>query len=190
MARILSETTRHHAHLCPRQVLGARLGLLGLRLLDIETPAEEKPLHAFVETEGCFADGVSAATGCRVGARTMHVVDYGKTAATLVKAETGLAYRIHPRPSARESAFLYAPNARDKWDAYLEGYQRMPEDDLFEAQLVELKVPIGEIISTPDAKEVCRVCGEEIFNSREILRGQQVLCRSCAGDGYYLASGG
>lgn len=190
LARVLSETTRYHARLCPRQVLGARLGLLGLRVLGFDAPPPDKVLHAFVETDGCFVDGLSAATGCRVGARTLHVIDYGKMAATLVDAQSGLAYRIRPRASAREAASLHAPNARDRWDAYLEGYRKMPDDDLFEVQQVRLRVPIEEIISTEDAKTICSGCGEEIFNGREVVEGQQVLCQSCAGNSYYLTGSG
>jgi hypothetical protein len=34
---------------------------------------------------------------------------------------------------------------------------------------------------------VCDRCGEEISNGREVLRNGLELCRTCAGDGYYLA---
>ena len=50
-----------HRHLCPRQVLGLRMGLLAGDWLGIELPQAGKRLIAIVETDGCFADGVAVA---------------------------------------------------------------------------------------------------------------------------------
>jgi formylmethanofuran dehydrogenase subunit E len=45
-------------------------------------------LLTILETDGCAADGVSAATGCWVGRRTLRVEDFGKVAATFVDTQT------------------------------------------------------------------------------------------------------
>ena len=66
-----------------------------------------------METDGCAVDGVSVATGCSFGRRTMHILDFGKTAATFVDRETLKAVRIYPNPEARRLARLYAPDAPD-----------------------------------------------------------------------------
>jgi hypothetical protein len=34
------------------------------------------------------------------------------------------------------------------------------------------------------------VCGEEIINERELERDGLLLCRSCAGEGYYMLAEG
>lgn len=186
LARILQISSSRHSHICPRQVLGARVGLLGLQMLGIETPYEGKPLHVFVETDGCFVDGLSVATDCRVAARTLHVVDYGKMAATLVDAHTERAYRIHPLATARRTARDYAPDASDKWHAYLEGYQLVPDDLLLAVKQVQLRVAIKDLVSTSDARAECSICGEEIFNSREVVQDGRIVCRGCAGPSYFL----
>ena len=49
-----------------------------------ELPQTDKRLYTFVETDGCFADGVMVATGCSLGHRTLRLIDYGKVAATFV----------------------------------------------------------------------------------------------------------
>jgi formylmethanofuran dehydrogenase subunit E len=80
----------------------------------------------------------------------------------------------------------YAPEARNPWEAYLFGYQRMPADELLSAQTVQLKTPIEQIISRPGLKALCDHCREEIMNQREIARGGATLCRACTGASYYL----
>lgn len=92
---ILAQSATRHQRVCPRQVLGARLGLLAGLLLDLPLPQSDKRLVAIVETDGCFVDGISAATGCHVGRRTLRVEDYGKVAATLVDSRTE---KTMPRP--------------------------------------------------------------------------------------------
>jgi formylmethanofuran dehydrogenase subunit E len=177
---ILEQAAALHRHLCPRQVLGARMGILAGRLLSLELPQKNKRLYTFVETDGCFADGVSAATGCWLGRRTMRLIDHGKVAATFVDTHTRRAVRIRPHPQARTEARRYAPDAKTRWHAYLAAYQIMPDDVLLEAQWVELTLDLDQLISRPGARTVCHRCGEEIINEREVTRDGTILCRGCA----------
>ena len=182
---LLRATAARHDHLCPRQVLGVRMGLLAARILGLNLPQTDKRLLTIVETDGCFSDGIAVATGCWVGRRTLRVEDYGKVAATFIDTATNRAIRITPRLAARDLAARYAPEAVNGWEAYLLGYQRMPDDELLAVQDVQLTASIQSIISTPEARAICAVCGEEIFNEREVVRGDEVLCKSCAGNNYY-----
>jgi formylmethanofuran dehydrogenase subunit E len=183
---ILEEcAARHNGRLCPRQVLGARIGLLAGRILGITLPQRDKRLVALVETDGCFTDGVSAASGCRVGRRTMFVYDYGKTAVTFVDSLNETAIRVHPRPTGRERAWAYAPDQPDSWYAQLFGYQVMPDDELMVLEYVRLKQPLAKLISQPGCRAICSRCGEEVMNERELTRQGVVLCRPCAGEAYY-----
>ena len=84
---------RHNDHLCPRQVLGVRMGLAGAAALGVEAPQGNKRMLVITETDGCFVDGIEVATGCSVGHRTLRVEDYGKVAATFVDLETQEAIR-------------------------------------------------------------------------------------------------
>jgi formylmethanofuran dehydrogenase subunit E len=177
---ILERAAALHRHLCPRQVLGARMGILAGRLLSLELPQQNKRLYTFVETDGCFADGIGAATGCWLGRRTMRLIDHGKVAATFVDTHTRRAVRIRPHPQARTEARRYAPDAKTRWHAYLAAYQIMPDDVLLEAQWVELTLDLDQLISRPGARTVCHRCGEEIINEREVTRDGTILCRGCA----------
>lgn len=177
---ILERSAALHHHLCPRQVLGARMGILAGRLLSLELPQKNKRLYTFVETDGCFADGVSVATGCWLGWRTMRLIDHGKVAATFVDTRTRRAVRIHPRPQVRMEAWRYAPDAKTRWHACLEGYRIMPDDVLLDAQWVELTLDLDRLISRPGVRTECQVCGEEIINEREVTLDGMILCRGCA----------
>jgi hypothetical protein len=118
-----------HERLCPRQVLGVRIALQGGRLLGLRLPQAigQKRLLTFVETDGCFVDGVAAATGCSVGQRTMRIVDQGKVAVTFVDTVTEHATRVWPQQKARATALAYAPaTTADRWLAQREGYLCMP----------------------------------------------------------------
>lgn len=183
---LLRKSAELHHHLCPRQVLGVRMGMRAEGLLGIELPQVAKRVLAIVETDGCFSDGVAVAANCWVGRRTMRVEDYGKSAVTFVDTRIERAWRISPHPDGRHLAHRYAPEARNRWEAMLIGYQRMPDDELLIWEPVALATPVGRIISRAGYRVTCEICGEEIINEREVRVGGQCLCRACAGEAYYL----
>jgi formylmethanofuran dehydrogenase subunit E len=182
---ILRESSARHTHLCPRQVLGARMSLYAGKLLALDLPRRDKRLLVIAETDGCFTDGVEAATGCRVGHRTLRIEDYGKIAATFADVSTGTALRVAPRLDIRRRAFAFAPGERRRYFAQLHAYQVMPDDELFSMDAVQLKTPLAEILSRPGVRVNCDGCGEEIINGREVRGHELVLCLPCAGSAYY-----
>ncbi len=182
---LLNQSAALHQHLCPRQVLGVRMGMWAGELLSLALPQQDKRLLTIVETDGCFSDGVAVATNCWVGRRTMRVEDLGKVAATFIDTATQQAVRIAPHPQARSVAAAYAPEADNRWAAMLLGYQRLPTTKLLIAQAVELLTPVTTLISRAGQRALCAACGEEILNEREIIHEDTILCRTCAGAGYY-----
>jgi len=186
---LLQISAEVHRHLCPRQVLGVRMGLLGGRLLGLDVPQTDKRIFTIVETDGCGLDGIAVATGCNVGRRTMRVLDWGKTAATMVDSKTGQAVRIIPHPKVRDTAPEYAPDAKNRWESYLLGYQRMPDEVLLTAQKVELTFSLKQWLSRAGVRVDCQVCGEEIINEREVIQNGFILCRGCAGEQYFQSVG-
>jgi len=184
---ILDLSASWHRHLCPRQVLGARMGLAGAAALGLAIPQRDKRLLGLVETDGCFASGVEAATGCSMHHRTLRLVDYGKVAVTFVDVRTGTAVRLAPQPDVREKALAYAPEETKHYFAQLVGYQRMPDAELLTIQPVRLTTPVETIISRAVVRVNCAACGEEIINEREVRRDGQTYCQSCAATPYYEA---
>ena len=182
---ILERSSARHSHLCPRQVLGARMALAALDLLHIDTPITKQAGLVILETDGCFADGIEAACGATVGHRTLRVNDLGKIAATFVDVRSGRAIRFSPRLDVRLRARLYASGEERRYFAQLRGYQVMPANELFRVQDVVLDPPLYTLLSVPNARAVCAACGEEIINERQVVIDGLTLCRTCAHSGYY-----
>lgn len=190
LADLLKQSAALHHNLCPRQVLGVRMGLRAGTILGLELPQKGKRLLTIVETDGCFSDGVAVATNCRVGRRTLRVEDFGKVAATFIDIRTETAVRLAPSGQARDLACLFAPEAKNRWEGYLLGYQRIPEEHLFTNQTVTLRVPAGQLISRAGSRVKCSLCGEEIINEREMVIDDQIVCRACGGLSYYVLENG
>jgi formylmethanofuran dehydrogenase subunit E len=181
----LEIASRDHKHLCPRQILGVRIGLKGMSLLGFEAGQRHKHLFAITETDGCFIDGVIAVTQCTVGHRTLRVEDYGKVAATFVNTSTGRAVRVAPALDIREKAGRFTPEEKRHYFAQLQSYQIMPDEELLTVQPVTLNMSIEEIISHSGIRVNCTRCGEEIMNGRQVLLDGKPYCHSCAEGGYY-----
>ena len=187
LKNMLAQTAAMHKHLCPRQVLGVRMGIAAAGLFPFELPQKNKRLLAFVEADGCFADGVSAATGCTLGHRTMRLVDYGKVAVTFADTETGRAVRISPLAGVRKLAAEAAPEETNRWKAQLAAYQTLPAEQMFRVQEVRLNLDLAAIVGAPRPRLACAECGEEILNQRTVEKDGRMLCLSCAGDSYWSA---
>jgi formylmethanofuran dehydrogenase subunit E len=161
------------------------MGLAGAAALGLTLPRKDKRLLIIVETDGCFADGIAAATGCSMGHRTLRLEDYGKIAATFVDVRTETAVRIAPQPHIRQKAHTYAPGEKKRYYAQLIGYQHMPDHELLTIQPVRLSIPVRQIVSRNGVRVNCTQCGEEIINQREILQAGRPYCLACATPAYY-----
>jgi formylmethanofuran dehydrogenase subunit E len=183
---LLETSVRNHSHLCPRQILGVRLGLAGLKALAFDAPPDNKQLLVITETDGCFVDGLSAATKCAVGHRTLRVEDYGKVAAVFVDVKTGRAVRVAPVLNIRQRAYACASSDETRqYFAQMQAYQIMPDEDMFSVTEVRLVASVESILSRPGLRVDCGMCGEEIMNEREVHQNGMILCYTCAHGGYY-----
>ncbi|NTU43605.1 MAG: formylmethanofuran dehydrogenase [Nitrospirales bacterium] len=184
---LLDESVKIHGHLCPGQVLGVKMSMLGLRLIGIEEPKgrDRKAIIVFVEMDRCATDAVQSVTGCSLGHRSMKFMDYGKMAATFLNLRTGKAVRVVAREDAREKAKQLFPEMENKYAAQLEAYKVMEEKDLFDVMDVEVRVKPEDMPGRPMKRVVCEQCGEHVQDMREISLGGRVLCRPCAHGGYF-----
>ncbi len=189
--KILEESVKTHGHLCPGQVLGVRLALLGLRLIGIKDPKgkDRKKFLVFVEIDRCATDAIQSVTGASLGKRSLKFYDYGIMAATFYHLETKKAFRILAREEAREKAREYFPEIKDKYRCQLEAYRIMPEEELFEIQEVEINLSPFDLPGRPLKRVQCENCGAWVQDGREVKLGGKTLCRPCASGGYFRLPG-
>jgi formylmethanofuran dehydrogenase subunit E len=183
----LREAEIAHGHLCAGQVLGVRMAMAGLSRLGIEDPrgADRKRLVTYVEIDRCATDAIGVVTGCRLGKRALKFFDWGKMAATFVDLQAERAVRVSAKESSKEAARLLHPELDNKNAQQMLAYREMKDEDLFEFQNVKVDVRPEDLPGFKGQRIVCSKCGEGINFHREIVRGDQILCRACSGESYY-----
>jgi formylmethanofuran dehydrogenase subunit E len=186
----LREAERAHGHLCAGQVLGVRLAMLGLEKLGIEDPRgkDRKRLVTFVEIDRCATDAIAVVTGCRLGKRALKFRDWGKVAATFVDLQTGRAVRIAAKESSKQAARETFPEL-GKEAGQQKAYAQLSDEILFDKQWVKVEVQPEDLPGFKGPRVVCAQCGEGINFKREVVKDGRTLCRSCAGERYYISLG-
>ena len=185
---LLEECGRAHGHICAGQLLGVRMALVGCRLIGIDDPrgADRKRLIVWVEIDRCMADAVSAATGVRLGKRSLKFFDYGKVAATFLNASTDKAVRIVALEESRALADERYPQIENKRERQFRAYLEAEDEELFKIERVRVKYSEMDQPGRPLSRTICAQCDEGVNDGREVLgREGERLCRSCAIGGYY-----
>jgi len=185
---LLQESLNSHGHLCPGQVLGVRMSMLGLREIGITDPKgkDRKKLIVFVEMDRCATDAISSVTGCTLGRRTMKFMDYGKMAASFMDLRSQKVLRVIAREDSREKAKKYFPAIKDRSRAQLEAYMVMSDQELFDIKDIKVIVKPEDLPGRPLTRVQCARCGEYVQDMREVIRDGKTFCRSCAFGGYYI----
>ena len=185
---LLAECERLHGHICPGQVLGVRMALLGCGLLGVEEPrgADRKKLLVWVEIDRCMTDALSAVTGVRLGRRSLKYLDYGKVAATFFNTGTGRAVRVSARDDSRELADRLYTEVESRKERQMLTYRGASEDELFEVSEVSVRLSEFDLPGRPRLRVKCVECGEGVNDGREVSNGLgEKVCKPCAGGGYF-----
>jgi formylmethanofuran dehydrogenase subunit E len=185
---LLETSVERHGHLCPGQVVGVRMSMLGCKLTGLDDPSSRqqiKKLLVYVEMDRCTADAVAHVTGVKLGRRSLKFMDYGIMAATFVNLETGKAYRILSTEESRDLASHYAPEVTGKREQQLEAYQRMPDSVLFRVQEVHVPIHDEDMPGPTRYKATCSRCGQIVRDRREVERNREILCKPCAEGAYF-----
>jgi len=182
---LLEEAGRAHGHMCPGQILGVRMAMLGSQLVKVEEPKKSKKLIVYVEIDRCATDAVGVVTGCRLGKRTLKYVDYGKVAATFVNTEIQEAVRVVALDHTRQLAEERFPHLETKKEKQMAAYKTLPDQMLFKVERVRVQLLPEDAPGRPLSRVFCEVCGEGVNDKREVVREGRTLCRACAGRAYY-----
>ncbi len=188
LQELLRECEILHGHICPGQVLGARMAIHGCNLIGLDDPRGEdrKKLIVWVEIDRCMTDALSAATGVRLGRRSLKYLDYGKVAATFLNTETGKAVRIAALDSSRAMADARYSTVHSKKERQMRTYSEASELELFKVEWVIVDLKEMDAPGRPRSRVACERCFEGINDGREVeATGGEILCRSCATGAYY-----
>lgn len=185
---LLKQSANTHGHLCPGQVVGVRMAMLGCRLIGLDNPSHHdqiKKLLVYVEMDRCTADAVAHVTGVKLGRRSLKFVDYGIMAATFVNLETKASYRVLSTEESRDLVPQYAPEIMDKPAQQLEAYKRMPDCVLFRVQRVSIKLSEFDLPGPTRRKVTCSRCGQVIRDAKETVVDGRFICRPCTENAYF-----
>ena len=185
---LLENSAVAHGHLCPGQVVGVRMAMLGCRLIRLNEPTRHdqiKKLIVFVEMDRCTADAVAHVTGVKLGRRSLKFLDYGIMAATFVNLENEKAFRVVSTEEARDLARYFAPEILGKHAQQLETYNRMPDNVLFRVQQVKVAINEFDMPGPTRRKATCVQCGQVVRDRREVIKEGRSLCKPCTDEVYF-----
>lgn len=185
---LLIECERLHGHICPGQILGVRMALLGCRLIGIEDPkgADRKSLIVWVEIDRCMTDAVSAVTGVRLGKRSLKYFDLGKVAATFLNLSDNSAVRLLALDESRAVADSLYAHVESRKERQMLAYRELEDVELFKIERVQVDLDEFDMPGRPRARVTCARCLEGINDGREVFDGLgEKICRACAFGGYY-----
>lgn len=185
---LLHECETLHGHICPGQVLGARMALVGCRLIGVDDPRgiDRKKLIIWVEIDRCMTDALSAVTGVRLGRRSLKYFDYGKVAATFLNTETGRAVRVAALDSSRALADARYASFQSKKERQMAAYREAAEAELFKIENVRVDLKEMDAPGRPRMRLTCTRCLEGVNDGREIVDDAgEVTCIPCANGAYY-----
>jgi formylmethanofuran dehydrogenase subunit E len=186
--QLLEQYELTRGNLCPGQLLGIRMAVLGCHLVGIEDPrgADQTKLIVWVEIDRWLADALEAVTAVRLSKRTLKFLDYGKLAATFLNVQTGKAVRIVALESSRRLADQRHPEIESKYVRQMSVYREATDEELFAVNVVEVQLNEMDAPGHPRSRVICAHCGEGVNDGREVSgRDGSTLCRACAfGAGY------
>ena len=185
---LLVECERLHGHICPGQVLGVRMALLGCRLIGVSDPkgADRKSLIVWVEIDRCMTDAVSAVTGARLGKRSLKYLDYGKVAATFLNLSANSAVRLLALDESRAHADSLYAHVENRKERQMLAYRELEDERLFKIERVRVDLGEFDMPGRPRSRVTCARCSEGINDGREVFDGMgEKICRACAFGGYY-----
>lgn len=185
---LLEASSEVHGHLCPGQVVGVRMAMLGCKLIGLDDPTSReqiKKIIVYVEMDRCTADAVAYVTGVKLGRRSLKFMDYGIMAATFVNLHADTAFRVLSTEEARDLATVYALEIGDKSDQQITAYYRMPDSVLFRVQKVKVHLGAWDLPGPTRYKTTCVRCGQVIRDHREVIKSGQVFCRPCTEGCYF-----
>ena len=188
----IEKVVAFHGHSCPGLAIGIRAAEFAAKELPGCSPAG---LVCVTETDMCGVDAIQYLTGCTFGKGNLIHRDYGKMAFSFYNRESGKAFRLLLRTSAREkehdelarlmqksSLGIATGEEQDK----LAGLRKSFQDYYLTESLENLFEKTEQPVLPPRPARVlesltCDGCSEKTMESRTRRFGGQTLCIPCFG---------
>ncbi|WP_161490745.1 FmdE family protein [Methanonatronarchaeum thermophilum] len=207
LTNLVLEAGKLHGHICPMVVLGVKVGVDGLKQLEIDHQGMED-IIVLIETNSCFSDGIQLSTGCTFGNNALIYRDYGKTAATIIKRnEIAIRYNYkaynyieeeYPEThklfekvvKKREGTEKQQKQLQEKWRKIALEQLNKPIEELFKIEKTEntshlnlpKKAPIFE-------DKYCNKCEEKIMAPKTTQKNGKTQCIPCSNTNYLQLDG-
>lgn len=179
-----------HGHLCPGLSIGIRAAEHCLKEYGHN---DVHPVSTVCETDMCAVDAIQFLTGCTFGKGNLIHRDWGKTAFTLYRRETGQGTRLRLLPEGMGSMFpeareltkksLLTPLTEGELErlqtlrrAQQEHLMEQPLQAIFEISPARLPKPRGAAILET---LTCARCGEGVMESRTRRFQGENYCIPC-----------
>lgn len=139
MEEILEKAVEFHGHLGPFLVLGIRMGLIGLRELNVEKGNPK--LHVTVTTKPsvpffCVIDGIQVATRCTVGNRKLKLQNSPKNimARFQILEKDKVTVTLNPAKQKELEKLLSKNSSPKEMERIAHDVISMPEKELFKVK--------------------------------------------------------
>lgn len=125
-----------HGHLGPFLVIGVRMGLIGVRELEVKENSEKLRVTAMLRHQvpfSCVVDGIQVATKCTIGNRKLKLIDSPEIAAEFeLQEENKVTVTVNPTTFNRLKGNLLSENLppEEIWKL-AQMIASMPEEKLF-----------------------------------------------------------
>lgn len=182
-----------HGHRCPFMPMGYRAGQYALELLGVEREMNHQTyMYSEMSEEdsnGCFNDGLQAATGCTYGKGLFRLLGYGKLAVVLYKPGKG-AVRVRIRNKILDELFVrgaeffgYRKRGTEPSEIpsnvvepiISQWLDKLSNDELFEHEPISDFHPQHTRKSGSRGK--CEVCNEYTYEVDLVVSNGKLLCK-------------
>lgn len=186
----IRDCIRFHGHSCPGLAIGIRAAELALRELD---NPESPEIVAIAETDMCGVDAIQFLTGATLGKGNLILRDFGKTAFSFFRRDTGQGLRAVFNPDARGTAGEKAADIMRKMSEGTATEEEKKHAALLRREMQErfLGLPLEEMFTVTRLEKnpprparvleslTCQACGEQVMESRTRRFSGQTLCIPC-----------